>query len=459
MNSAPQTARHANPAFIVGIPRSGTTLLASILNRHPEIAATPETHYFRLLEQLKNGWSEIAENWPNAAIDFINNLHHAYMLGVDAKDIILDFPKPVSPDILFTKICDIYANRNGKSRWIEKTPDHIHNLEKIRSYYPDGKIVHILRDGRDVALSLCKVPWASDGFFQNLHRWSLGLEESADFFSNDKNSMQVRYEDLLENPDALVSEICSFLGLDYHSSMLTPDGTEHKLIEQGRYWKENINKPIAKDNREKWKSSLSISMKNATDSLFGNQLARWGYISNPKPDGDSAYIAKSLLVSDYQYHTKPLPISDEFIEHLAKQDLRIKLTGDGYTESVNLPHTKFWITTESAIPLSWPKNLLLNIKRRIKQVENIKFIKNNIIIFWVEGSSISSSKCQRIRPNPYDLMLAKCAKFAVCTTKMGGNRFINYLHIPYERIVEVEESDISSTISRLIDTCTNHQLK
>jgi hypothetical protein len=342
---AAHTTAFESPAFIVGVPRSGTTLLAAILSRHPDVCVTSETHFFRLLHQYPGGWERLVRGWPTTAVAFLKDLHHFHLLNVDAEEIIAKLNGPCeTPGELFLSLGNAYAEKCGKKYWIEKTPDHLLHLAAIRGCFPGSKIIHILRDGRDVALSLSKVPWANDGFLQNVYRWSHELDAASFFFAADKAFVMIRYEDLISSPEETVRKVCDFLGIDFARTMLTPDGSENRLIEKGRLWKENVEKPIDGRNQGKWRKESSQGLQQASAMLFGAALRRWGYAASPLRDSrPTVRLARSLCVSDYSYHTRPMPLSDAVLEALVDAGYGLTLEERDVYSAVRGPEDALWI--------------------------------------------------------------------------------------------------------------------
>ena len=157
--------KNNGPIFIVGTPRSGTTLLASMLSAHSRMACGPETHFFsKLTPQIER---EIIKpkNWPDAAINYIASLevngekvHRLFNISLNEIKQFLDECQPSISSAL-ESLTHQFATKNMKKRWIEKTPMHLMYLASILSFFPNAKLIRIVRDPRDVALSLQKVAW------------------------------------------------------------------------------------------------------------------------------------------------------------------------------------------------------------------------------------------------------------------------------------------------------------
>ncbi|MGA1864960.1 MAG: sulfotransferase family protein, partial [bacterium] len=142
---------------IVGVGRSGTTLLMCMLNEHPDIVTPPEFHFIsqhmvkrpnmRLLES-----SERLRKDPRFA-----------RLGLDVEDVIRPFKdekEPFSPDRLYRSILRTYADKHEVRIIGDKAPKNIEYLPVLHKVFPDGKIIHLIRDPRDVYLSRIKAAWS-----------------------------------------------------------------------------------------------------------------------------------------------------------------------------------------------------------------------------------------------------------------------------------------------------------
>jgi len=126
-DDGPSRSGTPRPIFIVGCPRSGTTLLRLILDSHPSISAGPESRFL----------------WGIRAIEEAQ-LAHAGGLGLDRAEWHDNVRS------LFEAFHLRYAEHQGKIRWADKSPDYALMLDYIDVLYPESQIVHIVRDPRDV---------------------------------------------------------------------------------------------------------------------------------------------------------------------------------------------------------------------------------------------------------------------------------------------------------------------
>lgn len=216
------------PVFIVGVPRSGTTLLRTLLDSHPNIACGPENPWiagsYGELTSFKELYSSLVQN-PYGPV--------ANMSGVGEADIARSLEKAI------TSIFATYARQKGKKRWVEKTPNHVIDLEFLHTIFPEALYLHIVRDGRDVACSTYngRKRWGRivdiDGSLEITRnnaierwaRWEKLIEQHV--CNNALPSHTLRYEDLLEKPKEEMRKLVEFIGERFDPEMLRYGSTTH----------------------------------------------------------------------------------------------------------------------------------------------------------------------------------------------------------------------------------------
>ena len=144
--------RHRPPApFIVGVNRSGTTLLRLMLDSHPQMTIPPETHFVPEMIRLARRENTTRKRLVRAATDHPRwgdfGLEEEVLLGR------LQEVKPLNPADAIRVFYDLYAEKEGKPRWGDKTPRYMRAMPRIERALPEARFIHLIRDGRDVALS------------------------------------------------------------------------------------------------------------------------------------------------------------------------------------------------------------------------------------------------------------------------------------------------------------------
>ncbi len=271
------------PIFIVGSPRSGTTLLSAMLSGHSNLSCGPETQFFSKLR--KNTLDEAIgdENWPSLAIESLLSLtlseQPVYSLFGETRDSLSKYLTAQKPSItsMLEALCLSHAFREDKTRWVEKTPNHILHLEKIRELYPEARIIRIMRDPRDSAISMAKLPWTSDSFVTNSYLWMEWYELSRNFLESDALSISVRYEDILQKPTQKLVEICEFIGEKFEQKMLNTAETGAKVSTIREPWKAQVSKPLDISRMYAWKKCLSTDLQIFAAVFFNSALEKYGY--------------------------------------------------------------------------------------------------------------------------------------------------------------------------------------
>ncbi|MEW6179834.1 MAG: sulfotransferase [Chloroflexota bacterium] len=280
-----------HPVFITGVQRSGTTLLSAMLAAHSRMSCGPETHFFQRLAGENIDQLIDPKGWPEKGKNFICSISYSNFTGQSNRRISIlekyqvteqqidEFLREQEPSIssLLKSVVEPYMQRQGKSRWVEKTPDHLLYLEIIRTTFPNSPIIRILRDPRDVALSLLKVPWGAKTFFEAIEYWKFMDEKSREFFEKDENSYTLRYEDLIDNPERELRKLCTFIGEDFEYAMLDTSSTGKQVNSQNVPWKKKVEQPIDKNRAGGWKHELSRELNQYTEAMIGDRLLCYGY--------------------------------------------------------------------------------------------------------------------------------------------------------------------------------------
>jgi sulfotransferase family protein len=252
------------PIFIVGMFRSGTTLLSEILNSHSMVAIAPETHYLDI-ECQKESNSLLFKDRRETETFIYNllrskeiqqfNLSFQELAVIESK---LLNKKKLSHKLIFETLLDHYAQKHHKKIKGEKTPRHIEHLQTIFNWFPNAKVVCIIRDPRDVSLSLRKVPWGSQNILYHVKIWRSYVKICNRFIEqNDQRFYLIRFEDLLTNATVELKKLCSFLTIAYEETLCDFHKSNPKTFKKNiEPWKENATKAINPNNIFKWKKNM-----------------------------------------------------------------------------------------------------------------------------------------------------------------------------------------------------------
>ncbi|MFT6987742.1 MAG: hypothetical protein ACJAT7_003601 [Psychromonas sp.] len=266
----------AAPIFIVGAPRSGTTLLTAFLAAHPSLDAGPETQFFNkiaLVNKSKLDKAFIDTNWPRLATQLVCELTLAGQRVLDLFELsenkVFDFlaKKARTKKSMLESLTVLHALENNKSRWIEKTPNHILYVDEIRNLYPDAIIIRIVRDPRDSSVSIKQLPWASKSAIINsllVNNWYLS---SLEFFEKDEKSITIKYEELIAEPMVTLKYLCDFIGEDFCESMLNRSTSGKTISSVNEPWKKDVSKDLNPDRCYVWKRLEDQNVANCINSV------------------------------------------------------------------------------------------------------------------------------------------------------------------------------------------------
>jgi hypothetical protein len=210
------TSETTPPFFIVGCPRSGTTLLSRILDRHSRIAVSEETIYYPLFRDNLHRYGDLRR--PSNVRRLIDDLRGMIRLqGVDppsADDLQKDLIAPTFEGVLATYL-HLYARDRGKSRAGEKTARHHAYLGEILEKFPDSPVIFLVRDPRDTVASIRKM------FHNSLQSAIRSWNDAFQSYRRTADSVHlVQYEELVRAPVVVVDRICALLGEAYEPEML-----------------------------------------------------------------------------------------------------------------------------------------------------------------------------------------------------------------------------------------------
>ena len=244
--------------FLVGCPRSGTTLLQSLIVAHSQIASFPESKFFqkviasRYVYRRFNLASPVARRIFNRFFDDIDEPELKSLLPWYA----IFIPQYVDS---FIAALDTVTIERGKSYWLEKTPEHLRRINAIEKLVDRPKFIHIVRNGANVVASLYEMTqkypdiWGQPReLSQYVTRWRNDVLITSRHLHK-PNHLLVRYESLLSDPNAAISKICTFLEIPCEASMLQNRvNVARNLIRQREHWKQLVNEKIGQPNFNKF---------------------------------------------------------------------------------------------------------------------------------------------------------------------------------------------------------------
>lgn len=282
------------PLVVLGVSRSGTTLLRVILDRSPGIAIPDESFFVPLL----------ARRHPRR-IDrerFLDDLRRIPTLvawGLDVAEVAPRVRARMPTGQAIAAVFEAYAARAGKPRWGDKTPMYMRHLALLERLFPDARYVHLVRDGRDAALSFLQMPpgtytrtWAhpdSTAEFACLWRTEVDAARRLGERLGPARYHELRYEDLVAGPERTVSAICEFAALPFSESMIEYTGA---VDVSAKPHQQRLLQPPTAGVRD-WRTDLSPEDARAFEAIAGDLLHDLGYelLAAPRPPDAAARLA------------------------------------------------------------------------------------------------------------------------------------------------------------------------
>lgn len=271
------------PIFVVGCPRSGTTMLQLMLHAHRRIAIPPETRFLLTAYEQRHSWGDLTDvvNRRRLADWIVEDPSTAFKdLGLD-KDAVRD-EIVAGPPTLGSAIGIVfraYARRFDKPRWGDKRPMYLQHLDVIRRLFPDAQIVHIVRDGRDCVASLKETPWHRGGVYQAIATWNRGMDQgrrAAKLFGPD-SYFEISYEQLVNSPAEELRKLCAYLGEAYDPAMERPDQLASVAVPKRKSWHALTHQEPTTDRIGSWAQRLQPWEIGLCESMMGDRLLSRGY--------------------------------------------------------------------------------------------------------------------------------------------------------------------------------------
>jgi hypothetical protein len=287
--SADTVTKALKPVFVVGNPRSGTTLVQQILSAHADFWTAPETHLFdHVLLAVPNAATEpipaemvhtlLKRMAKRSRLSLAEDVQQALIQQADSGT--LTGPRFVELVMRSFKQADDQA-----TRWVEKTPQHLRYLNKIWQYFPDAQVVNVVRDARDVVSSPSRFRKHAPGMGRiyalvNIaKRWNRFIA-LADRYAGDPRFLSIRYEDLVSDPLRILEQLAAHAGVEKDSSVIERFHEQFEPVTMAIASAENkaFNSAAGLiDRRSVWKKRLTEQEARIIETICGTRMAQHGY--------------------------------------------------------------------------------------------------------------------------------------------------------------------------------------
>ena len=262
-----------SPFFIVASARSGTTFLRLTLNAHPLVAVPPES---RFITELWNGEDQVDRD------AFLRALaeHKRFLAwSLDIEDVRRQLgEQPTLPYTLaISAVYEAYATKNGKAYWGDKTPRYVEHIPFLAERFPQSRFIHLVRDGRNVALSYSHVDFGPKNVARAARLWQrrvgAGIRDGRSLPPG--RYIEIRNEDLASDTATEVRKVCDFLELEFNPKML--DENERAKGEVSKVTHHHTPEASGRKHYSEWHDEMSPANVEVFEAVAGETLSALGY--------------------------------------------------------------------------------------------------------------------------------------------------------------------------------------
>lgn len=313
-----------NSIMMIGTQRSGSNLLRVMLNQSNDICAPHPPHILSIFQPLFNRYKSTYSNFFQQELvkdifELVNNNPVAWDYHFNNTKQLLNDVNNINIINIFEWIYSKYAQIKETKYWCCKSLQNIHFFEEIEESDLHPYYIHIVRDGRDVALSMQKSLAGNKHIYYIAQQWKKEQELALKIEKKvQKNRfITIFYEDLIENPKMSLQKICAFLNIDFEEIMLQYFNSNEstKTANAGDRWV-NLKKPIIEKNKgnylnKSWQKELEMF-----ESIAGNVLSKFDYDLTLTNDSKTIFSKKEMD----SFNSENIKLKNEIIEKLSEEE-------------------------------------------------------------------------------------------------------------------------------------------
>jgi sulfotransferase family protein len=272
------------PLLVLGVRRSGTTLLRVMLDRHSELAVPDESYFVPQLADLHRRGVD-----PDVFADDLRRLPTIAEWGLPVEEVRARLRPGMPVGEAIAAVFETYADSRDKRRWGDKTPAYMQHLDLLERLFPDSLYVHLIRDGRDAAISFLAMPegivtktWAhprSAADFACQWRAEVTAARALGARVGPGRYLELRYEELVAAPQEELRRVCDFAGLAYEPEMLDYPGA---VDISDKPHQQSLRRPPTAGLRD-WRTQLSPADVASFEAVAGDLLRELGYEATGSP--------------------------------------------------------------------------------------------------------------------------------------------------------------------------------
>lgn len=277
------------PFFITGFQRSGTTLLRVMVDSHPEIAVPLDVTglWWRLEGELARFGDLLEATNRRALVTAVLGEERIRLWNVPLTvDGVLErWTSPGYPGAI-AAFYAAYAAHFGKRHWGDKDPGNMTRLDVLNRWFPECRVLHLVRDGRGACASLVRQNFGPDDLLACAEQWreEVTWVRRMGALLGPARYLELRYEALLAEPERILGDVCRFLGVEYSEQMLRYGSRlGHSVPGEKRHLWPLLDQPPRADNAERWREGMPAAVQICFEKRAGELLRELGYPTSAPP--------------------------------------------------------------------------------------------------------------------------------------------------------------------------------
>ncbi len=268
--------------MIIGMGRSGTSLLQAMLSSHPEVMIPNETQFYTVIARKREHRGDLSDpDRYRRAVDYVLMTRQVEQMEVDGDTVrALSGAGAPSWDTIFLALLTAYALKHGAGRVGEKSPGHLLHVGHLKDALPRVRFIQMVRDPRGTINSLRRAPFGTRSIMMGVASWrrSYDLQTQWHAALGDQRSHFVTYESLVRDPQSTLERLCAFLDLAFDPQML--DHHERSVAGFGSWQHghmQNTLKPVFTSSIEKWRDQMHPAQIAMIETELATQMEDLGY--------------------------------------------------------------------------------------------------------------------------------------------------------------------------------------
>lgn len=277
--------KETNLVHVVGVGRSGTSLVQSMLNAHSAICFPPEIGFIRTYLATRKIEKVFRRQGERGVVETLvadTRISRLKLTETELRDAIRNSGPPFTSNKLYLELLNSYAGKRGTWKWLgDKDPGSIEFLITLRKYFPKAVVIHVIRDPRDVLSSKKRAAWSRGHsvlyhIFANRVQLKLGRKLGPKLFG--RNYHEIFYRELLLDPAKVLTEICHLLDVEFEPAMLSFAESSKEIVAPDEMeWKKETLGPLLGANRGKWLRGLADWEIDLTEATCKEAIFALGY--------------------------------------------------------------------------------------------------------------------------------------------------------------------------------------